>query len=240
VYAVNYRQIKARKIYEEVADELLDRIKKGVLKPGDKLHSVEQLSENFKVGRSAIREALSALRAMGLVEMRQGEGTFVREFNPKTLSSSLTAVALLSEKDIHDLLEVRKILELGSVYSAVENAQEDDFMRISAALDEMEKANGSEELGEQADLHFHMAIAEASQNRFLIDLMNNVSETMVEAMLETRRIWLYSEKTTLEKIFQEHKQIFDAIVDRNPTKAQELMMKHLSGVEETLMKHLPK
>ncbi|WP_079528482.1 FadR/GntR family transcriptional regulator [Halobacillus hunanensis] len=233
-----YKQIKPRKIYEEVADELLNMIKTGDLKPGDKLNSVQQLAEDFSVGRSAIREALSALRAKGIVEMRQGEGTFIREFDPKVLTSSIASSTLLMDKkDIHDLLEVRKVLEVGSVNSAVENAQDSDMQAIRKALADMQDANGDEQLGEKADLQFHMAIAEASHNRFLIDLMNNVSETMVEAMFETRRIWLFSQQRTLAKIYQQHKQIFEAIESRDSVKAQELMLNHLTEVEQTLLKY---
>ncbi|UOR13092.1 FadR/GntR family transcriptional regulator [Halobacillus amylolyticus] len=235
-----YKQIKTRKIYEEVADELLNMIKKGDLKSGDKLNSVQQLAEDFSVGRSAIREALSALRAKGIVEMRQGEGTYIREFDPKVLTTSIaTATVLMSEKDIRDLLEIRRILELGSVSSAVENAKESDIKAIEKALSDMHNAKGDEQLGEKADLRFHMAIAEASHNRFLIDLMDSVSETMVEAMFETRRIWLYSQQRTLEKIYQQHKQIFEAIQSKDSAKAQELMLNHLAEVEHTLLKYIP-
>lgn len=68
-----YKQIKPKKIYEEVAEAILHMIQTGQLKPGDKLDSVQQLAENFQVGRAAIREALTALRAMGLIEMKQGK-----------------------------------------------------------------------------------------------------------------------------------------------------------------------
>ncbi|MDR6997848.1 DNA-binding FadR family transcriptional regulator [Neobacillus niacini] len=77
---MNYKKIKPKKIYEEVAEAIQDMIRTGKIKPGDKLDSVQQLAENFQVGRSAIREALTSLRAMGLVEMKQGEGTYVRLF----------------------------------------------------------------------------------------------------------------------------------------------------------------
>lgn len=237
---MHYREIKSKKIYEKIADELLGSIKKGQLRAGDKLDSVEKLADSYGVGRSAIREALSALRAMGLLEMRQGEGTFVREFNPAAISSSIATAVLIDEKDIHDLLEVRKVLEVGSVQSAVENANEADLNLIASSLEEMRKANGDEELGEQADLHFHMSIAAASHNRMLVDLMNNVSEVMLIAMRETRRIWLYSEKSSLEKIYQEHKRIFEAIQQRDAKKAQKLMLTHLTEVEKTLLTHLTK
>lgn len=212
-------------------------IKSGQLKPGDKLDSVQQLAENFQVGRSAVREALSALRAMGLLEMHQGEGTYVRAFNPNMLSLPVHIAVLMKKEDVKNLLEVRRILEVGAVEAAAARWTEEHLAEISAALEQMKGAN-DEELGEEADFRFHMAIAKASQNDLLISLMNNVSEMMVTTMRETRRLWLYSKKSTLERLTQEHASIYEAIKMRDGAKARQLMLSHLQSVEEVLMKYL--
>ncbi|WP_132743900.1 FadR/GntR family transcriptional regulator [Scopulibacillus darangshiensis] len=232
---MQYKQIKSKKIYEVVADELVQMIKKGTLKPGDKLDSVQQLAENFQVGRSAVREALSALRAMGLVEMKQGEGTYIKEYDPGALSQSISTAVLMNQGDVKDLLEIRKILEVGAAGSASASWQEKDLDIIEEALSEMKMASGDQELGEKADLTFHMGIANASHNKLLVHLMNSVSETMAETMKETRRIWIYSKETTSERLYQEHKSIFEAIERRDATKAQHLMLAHLVEVEKVLM-----
>lgn len=98
--ALKYKQIKTKKIYEEVADALLEKIKAGELKPGEKLDSVQALSESFQVSRSAVREALSALKAMGLVDMKQGEGTYIREFEPSHVSQPLSSALLMKKEDV--------------------------------------------------------------------------------------------------------------------------------------------
>ncbi|KKB40395.1 FadR/GntR family transcriptional regulator [Bacillus thermotolerans] len=234
---MNYKRIKPRKIYEEVAEAILSMIKSGQLKPGDKLDSVQQLAENFQVGRSAVREALSALRAMGLLEMHQGEGTYVRAFNPNMLSLPVHIAVLMKKEDVKNLLEVRRILEVGAVEAAAARWTEEHLAEIDAALEQMKGAN-DEELGEEADFRFHMAIAKASQNDLLISLMNNVSEMMVTTMRETRRLWLYSKKSTLERLTQEHASIYEAIKMRDGAKARQLMLSHLQSVEEVLMKYL--
>ncbi len=100
----------------------------------------------------------------------------------------------------------------------------------------MEAAN-DQELGEEADFRFHMAIAKASHNELLIGLMNNVSEMMVTTMRETRRLWLYSEKSTLERLWNEHQQIYQAIEAQDGSEAQKLMLDHLQSVEEVLMNY---
>lgn len=233
-----YKEVKRRKIYEEIADQLLDKIKSGDLAPGDKLDSVQSLAEGFNVGRSAVREALSALRAMGLVEMRQGEGTYVKHYDSLTLSQSLSTGILMNREDIIELLEVRKILETGCVASAAVKRTEEELSGIEKALMEMEKALSHHQLGENADLQFHMAITAASHNRLLGDLMNQVSQLIIDSMRETRKLSLYSEAAILEKLYKEHKEIFVAIKDSDSEKAQQAMLHHLNEVERFLLKHV--
>ncbi|RUQ30617.1 FadR family transcriptional regulator [Peribacillus cavernae] len=231
---MDYKRIKPKKIYEIVAEQLHESIKSGELKPGARLDSIEKLAENFDVGRSAIREALSALRTMGLVEMRQGEGTYVKQFDPSLMVIPLSNAILMNKEDIGHLLEVRKILEAGAVTAAANNRTEKDIEDMEIALIEMKSASGDHELGEKADLSFHMAIAVASKNPLLVTLMNQVSDMMVETMRETRRILLYSKEKTMDTLYQEHVKILEAIKAKDGDSAREAMRHHLDNVEEIL------
>ncbi|WP_377888960.1 FadR/GntR family transcriptional regulator [Alkalihalobacillus sp. R86527] len=235
---MSYEQIKRRKIYEEIADQLLEKIKSGNLSPGEKLASVQMLAEQFQVGRSAVREALSALRAMGLIEMRQGEGTYVKQFDPASLSHSLSYNGILMKKeDITDLLEVRKVIETGCAASAALKRSVKDLEEMQHALNEMEKAVLNHELGEQADFQFHLAITSASHNKILVELMSHVSKLMYDSIREIRKISLYSEAVILEKLFEEHKRIFTAIERKDSLEAQRAMLDHLNAVESVLLKY---
>ncbi|MGR9050466.1 FadR/GntR family transcriptional regulator [Halobacillus faecis] len=233
---MNYKPIRTKKIYEQVADSLLDSLKKGELKPGDKLDSVESLAGSFSVGRSAIREALSALRAMGILEMRQGEGTYVKAFDPSRFSLPVSVAFLMKKEDMKDLMEVRHILEVGAAGTAARTRQEDDLRAMEQALADMEKAKGNGELGEKADLEFHIALVQATQNQILINLMNSVSEIMVQAMRETRKLLHTPEGTS--RLLKQHKQIFDAVKAQDEALAQEAMVHHLQSVEEHLAEYL--
>lgn len=233
-----YKQIKPKKIYEEVAEAILHMIQTGQLKPGDKLDSVQQLAENFQVGRAAIREALTALRAMGLIEMKQGEGTYVREFDPAMLSFPISTAILMSKEDVAHLLEVRKLLEVGAAGLAALKRTEEDLRAMQSALTQMREVIGDEELGEKADFLFHMAIAEATKNPLLVSLMNNVSGMMMETMRETRRIWLFAKQATTEQLLEDHIAIFEAIRDQNAELAQERMKEHLGHVEKVLANYI--
>ncbi|MFE4761308.1 FadR/GntR family transcriptional regulator [Bacillus mycoides] len=218
-------------MYEEVSEAILTMIKNGTLKPGDKLLPVHQLAEQFQVGRSAVREALSALRAMGLIEMKQGEGTYVRNFDPSSLTKSLNNKLLMKKEDILNLLEVRKVLEVGAVRAAAAKRTEANLQNMKQWLDEMAKSIGDEKAGEKADFHFHMGIAESSHNNILLELMNHVSEMIAETIGESRRIILYGEQTTSERLLEEHQSIYDAVLKQDVELAQQAMLNHLTNVE---------
>lgn len=235
---MNYKKIRPKKIYEEVEEAIYEMIRSGQLKPGDKLDSVQQLAENFQVGRSAIREALTALRAMGLIEIRQGEGTYVKEFETSQIAFPLSSAILMNKGDIANLLEVRKILEIGTAFSAAQNRSSENLESMEEALEEMKLANGNGELGEKADLQFHLAIAEGTNNPLLINLMHHVSGLMVETMKETRRLWLYSKQTTTDKLYAEHFSIYEAIKNKEAEQARTLMLEHIENVEEVLQKYI--
>lgn len=234
---MQYKKIKAKKIYEEVAEALHEMIRTGVLQPGDRLDSVQQLSDNFQVSRSAVREALSALKAMGLVDIKQGEGTFVKSFDAHQMVFPLSTAILMNKEDIANLLEVRKIIEVGTVSSAARNRTNEDITKIQGILEEMKLSQESEELGEKVDFEFHTAISTASHNPLLSIFLDQVSGLMFETMKETRRIWLYSKQTTREKLFQEHTMIYDFIVEQDEEKAKQAMLSHLENVENILIKY---
>jgi len=229
------RKIKPKKIYEEVAEILYEKIRAGELQPGDRLDSVEQLAEQLQVSRSAIREALSALKAMGLIEMKQGSGTFVKSNESNQLDFPLSTAILTNKQDISHLIEVRKIIEVGAAASAALHRTEEDIQSMMQILDEMKRVQGDGELGEKVDFQFHAAISAASQNPLLATILDQVSGLMLETMKETRRIWLYSK--TSEKLYDEHMQIFLAIKQQNEGLAKHAMASHLSNVEKVLMQY---
>jgi GntR family transcriptional regulator, transcriptional repressor for pyruvate dehydrogenase complex len=231
---LEYKKIKPKKIYEEVTEALHEMIRTGQLPPRSKLESVQQLAENFQVSRSAIREALSALKAMGLVEMKQGEGTFIKEFDAKQMTFPLSTAILMNKKDVAHLLEVRKIIETGTAALAAKNRSKENLEAMAQALEEMKRVQGDEELGEKADFRFHLAVSAAAGNPLLTTLLDQVSELMIETMKETRRLWLFSKQTSTENIVKEHAKIYHAILERNEEMARIAMIEHLENVDNIL------
>ncbi|GAA0434069.1 L-lactate utilization/bacilysin biosynthesis transcriptional regulator LutR [Lentibacillus halophilus] len=236
---MEYEKIQTKKIYEEVAASIIDKIRNKQLKPGEKLPSVDQLSINFDVGNSAIREALSGLRSMGLLEMKQGEGTYVKAFDPSIFSLPVTIAFLMKKNDVKELYELRKILEVGTASLAAKVHTEEDLVSVEKALVVMKNAMGNEELAASADTDFHMAIAHAAHNQLLLNLISSVSGLISETIRETRKVLLYSENRS-EKLYMEHERIFDAIKNRKPEEAHEQMYTHLDEVNKELFEYIDK
>lgn len=223
------KQVKPKKIYEIVAEQLTEMILNGEVKPGDRLSSVQQLAEDFNVGRSAIREALSALKAMGYIEIRQGEGTFVKKVDFDVTNQMIPQV--LQKDDIRQLFEIRKFNETGAASLAADNRDYENLLELETILAEMKKAEGDGELGEKADMDFHMAIVKASKNDMLYRLMTTVSETMQESMREARQLFLYSNEEKMQQLYDEHYAIYLAIKNKDAKLAYNKMLEHIVGIE---------
>ncbi|MBB5172936.1 FadR/GntR family transcriptional regulator [Texcoconibacillus texcoconensis] len=229
------KQVRPKKIYEIVAEQLTEMIKNGEYKAGDRLASVQQLAEEFDVGRSAIREALSAMRAMGLIEIRQGEGTFVKRIDTNVSADMIPSV--MQKEDIRQLFEIRKLNETGAAALAAERRDSDDVNALRRILEEMKCAEGDGEVGERSDIEFHLAIVKATKNDMLDRLMTTISETMQESMREARQLFLYSNQTKMDQLYDEHLAIFQAIENKDPQLAYEQMMRHITEVEKALFLH---
>lgn len=234
---MKFEQIKVKKTYEKVSESILAMIKQGSLQPGDRLESIEQLAKSFGVSRSAVREALSGLRTMGIVTMRQGEGTYVKEFDSFKYSLPVSTAFLMKHEDVKELYALRKILEAGAAELAAEHRSEQDLVAMEKAIEAMKRAKGAGENGEKADIRFHLTIAKASANSMLMNLMNDISDIMTETITETRRLLIHTEDRA-SALIAEHKLIFKAIKEQQPEKARKHMFNHLEEVEKTLFKYI--
>lgn len=164
--------IQKKSLADMVAGQLKQQIAEGVYKIGDKLPTEPELMKTFKVGRSSIREAVKLLVNMGVVQVRQGSGTFVAEASDANGSSINMNIADRTELD-----EVRKILDIAIVEKAVARRTEKDINRMQSSL-EARKTNAKNGLLKEcieADLNFHIAIADATRNRILADIYRSAS-----------------------------------------------------------------
>lgn len=226
-------KIATEKGHEKVQRIILSQIEDGQLLPGQKSPSVEALSTAFGVSRSTIREALSALKATGWIDVRHGGGTFVSQVLP---TDHQHKDPFKETENIREILEVRLWLESGAVSLAAERREEQDLQRLQQILERMQQALERDDtrLGEQADIDFHLAIAQASH--LLNTLMNSLTSKLAETMGKTRQLWFFADKSSAARLFEEHQAIFEAIVQQDRAEAKRRIQAHLLKVEQVLKK----
>lgn len=235
---VDIAKITTRKIYEEIAEQIKQQIVSGALPPGHKLPSTRELTERFQVGRSTMREALSALKAMGLIEIRQGEGCYVRIVESADVPLPEFDSLLMGKQTVLELMEARKALEIANAALAAEKRTDEDLAAFEAVLEMMERNLGDEEQGEVADVRFHLVLSQATHNSIMVRLLESISSQMQIAIRETRRLQMYASAEVSRQLWQEHSAIYEAIRDRDPLRAQEAMRTHLHHVEKVLIRFM--
>jgi len=230
-------KIETEKGHEIVKRIILTRIEEGQLLPGQKLPSVVELSASFGVGRSTIREALSALKAMGWVDVRHGGGTFIKTVLPTDVQAD-GKDPFVGAESIREILEVRKVLETGTASLAAERRTNEDLETLQRVLVKMEDALRNEDTieSERADVEFHRAIATASHNSLLIQLMESLTQRLTDTIGKTRELWFFENRSSAARLLEEHKSIYTAISQQNGPQAASVISSHLTKVENVLNK----
>ncbi|MCL5780862.1 MAG: FadR family transcriptional regulator [Firmicutes bacterium] len=234
---MDFKPIKAKKIYEEIVDQIKGMIARGELNPGDKLIPERELAECMGVGRSAVREAYRALEAIGIIEIKPGEGTFVRKIGNKPMTDIMSLAVLTGKDTLFELLELRKIVETEVAALAAVRRTDEDLKEIKNWLEQMKQDIKNANLGDLSDLKFHYAITDAAHNSLLTRLMNSISETMKQEM-KTARENLYLTPGTPSRLYEQHKVIYEAIARGDEIAARSAMLKHLSRTEKELKEKL--
>ncbi len=226
-----------RKSFEVVADDLENRILQKTFKPGDRLPTIDQLAIQYGVGKSTIREALSQLKARGLILAKQGEGTFVQD----TLQSTFSNVPFQLREDpqeLFQLLVVRRIVEGGCAEISAIYRDANDLLVLRQIIDHMGLATNNEELSRNYDIQFHHALAKASKNVFLMRMMDTISKTLDITIRDLRTLWLYRGENSTQNLYKEHLDIFLAVEDQDPHLAKMATETHLDHVRQALEAYL--
>ncbi len=224
-----FKPVKKTRVYEEIVAKIKDMIDKGRFKSGDQLPVERELAEVFRVSRSSVREAIRSLESQGLLESRQGNGTYIAKHPVESLVNPLASV-ICSEKDgQRELFEMRRLIEPQLAFLAAERASEDEIkmMEKTLTLQEREIARGG--LGTEIDRNFHYLLAGAARNRFLLQIVDN----NMNLFLESRDNFLQVEGRP-EKSIQRHRELLDAIKARDPESAAQAMREHLIDIENSL------
>ena len=222
--------VRRTKVYEEVAARLRRLIADGRLKPGDKLPPERELASALGVSRTSVRDAIRTLQATGLLEPRQGEGTVIRELSTDTVVGPI-ASALLTRRDLLvDLMAVRKMIEPAMAREAARHARPDEIRQMEAILSRQAARLEAGGLAIEEDSAFHDMIARASRNQ----VVPKVLDALMDLLREGRERSLQG-RGRPQRSLRGHRQILEAIRQRDAALAARAMLNHLEQIEETLL-----
>lgn len=224
------KPIKAKRISDQVFDQLRELIYRGELKPGEQVMPERELSLALGVSRTTVRNAINKLVVLGLLEHKQGQGTFVRP--PEIRDRHPLALAIENEgATLEDLLEVRMGLECNAADLAARRATEEDIAVLHQMLEKMETAFREQggNIDPTVDASFHMAIAQATKNPVHMHLMKHFHDFLFIGIKENLRM-LYENPQNMDAVVEQHRNIFQAIQRRDPDMATSAMRIHIRFV----------
>jgi GntR family transcriptional repressor for pyruvate dehydrogenase complex len=223
-----YQSIQTARLYEQIVQQIEKRFLTGALKVGDRLPPERKLAEQFGVSRTAVREAVKALRQKGLVEIQPGRGTFITNGTSEVVRHSFGLLMQMAGTDgSPDLVEVRAIIEPEIAALAAERATEDHIAAMREAIEKMDAALQEPDKYIEADLDFHLVLAEATQNTLIPTLIDSIVD-----LLREQRARIFHVEGGPQHGQVHHKRILDAIIRHDPPAARDAMRIHLQQVGE--------
>jgi len=222
---LDQRESVSRELTRKLVDHL---VRDGQLQPGDRLPSERQLAEMLGIGRAAVREALKSLAFLGLIEVRQGAGSYVKEPDSDLLPQIIEWGMLLGERKVMDLIEARSYIETAVSSLAAERRNEADLRTIERHLNAMSVAPTTSAFVD-ADIAFHLALADAAGNSVFSDILSSVQSLL--------RVWItrvIDEAGTTEPTHREHFAVFGAVSVGDAAAARVAMQRHMDHASSAL------
>lgn len=211
-----------------------DMIVRGELAPGQRLPKEADLAVRLGLSRNSLREAVRALALVNVLDVRQGDGTFVTSLQPDLLLEVMGFVIdLHADSSVLDFLEVRRVLEPAATALAAVRIDAAGIKELRKVVDEVSSADTVERLLDN-DVRFHGLVASASGNVVLCSVIESLSRPTMRA-----RTWRgLTETNALDRTLQEHREIYQGIADRDPEVARSWATVHIAGVEQWLRQAL--
>lgn len=208
-----FTAIKRESLSKQVSDQLESMIESGEYKVGDKIPTEPELMNMFEVSRNTVREAVQSLTWSGILEVRQGAGTFVR-------SSSRFNANMKQKYDkepLSDISEARNCIEVTIAHLAAIRREEDDIALIKEAYNKRRELKAGQKENTKADIEFHMSIAHACHNKIMIDLYESLCHYL-EMHIESRNL---DSRLDVEEVERLHLRLYEAVINGIPEEAGE-------------------
>jgi GntR family transcriptional repressor for pyruvate dehydrogenase complex len=221
-----YRAIKTSRLFEQIVQQVEDSILRGQLKPGDQLPAERDLAQHFGVSRTAVREAVKTLSEKGLVEAYSGRGTFVTDGTSQAIRQSLDLMFRINKQGgLAHLIELRQLVEPEIAALAASRIDESLLSTMREAVATMDRSLQDRDAFVEADLDFHLALAEAVGNPLILSLLDSIV-----GLLREQRILIFKVEGGPQRGQAHHRRILSMIEKRDPEKSREAMRAHLKQV----------
>ncbi len=225
------KPVSRQSIYEDIVTQIRGMISRGELAVGDRLPPERRLAEMFSVSRNTVREAIRSLAEQGLVESRQGAGTFVSQADSRDFATTFAGAILRGQPELREIFEIRKIVEPEIAGMAARNASPGDITRLEAILTEQEQAVAKGESTSHFDLELHATLAEASGN----SVMRAMVRALHDELYESRVAGLQSPPRQQASLAA-HRAIVQAVKHGHVLQAEKAMREHLDEVSIIVFK----
>jgi GntR family transcriptional repressor for pyruvate dehydrogenase complex len=227
------KRVFRKRLYQQVADDIETAILEGTYPPDSKLPSEQELANEYGVSRNVVREALKRLKERGLVSIRTGSGTYVSIPTTEPVSDALHRLLLYPNNavSVAHFYEIRRMIEPQVARLAAERATDEDRAAIHQAFDLMVENRDNRTAWTQADLGFHIAIAEATKNPLIQSILNPLNKPLLKAIEAG-----LAEPSGVEAGLRAHQNIMHAIDGHDPDEAERAMLEHLEDSEQRVAK----
>jgi DNA-binding FadR family transcriptional regulator len=223
-----YTRIQASKLYEQIAEQIKQRILRGELRTGDRLPTENELAEQFGASRTAIREAMKTLAQQGLIDTRPGRGAIVINATAQAMRHSLELLMRVEHAGgSADVMEVREMLEPEIAALAASRATQDQVTAMQEAVQAMDASLQDADAYIAADNQFHRALAQGTQNVLVLALVDSIVDLLSE---QRKQIFAVEGGTVRGQL--NHKRLLDAIRHHDPEAARQAMCAHLQQVRQ--------
>lgn len=222
---IPFEEVKTQRVFESICQQIRTRLADGELKPGDKLPAERDLAQAFKVGRSAVREALRTLEMAGVVSLQKGVkgGSFIRDGNPALVTQSLQDLMFLGRVSLRSLAEARRLINTVVIELACNRGTEEDFDAIEENIGVIEASVGASARAD-AGLQFFRLIAMATKNEVLLMLQDSLGEIIRWVLDKSgRKAW--------PELGGIRRRILKALRDRDTEAASKALNAYLSLVQ---------
>lgn len=228
-----FREIKSRRPFEGILNQIIEKIQNGELCPGDALPAERMMAESMGVSRPAVREVLRALELLGVITSVRGGANYIAENLDNCMTGPLSILFSLNKSQVQHAQQLRAALEQEAAYLAAKNCTALDAAELTIYL---EKLNSTESEKERANLDrdLHMKIARMAGNPMIYSVLKGASE-LTESIIIGIRSHVMQVRQSSQEVDEQHSRLIHAVIHKDPVLAEQVMKEHMNTIEKYIL-----